>query len=135
MTYSEVEKEIDKVQQEWMDAVKRQDAFALDRMIADDFLIAGESLAGKLGDKKMYVADLLASGAVENGSASFDRIMLRAYGNTAIVNSIFQFEVTIEGKEHSGKFLTTAVWVKNGDQWQYVTIHSHSLTDSDLTNP
>jgi ketosteroid isomerase-like protein len=130
MTYAEVEKEIDRAEQEWMDAVKRQDAAALDRLIADDFLIASDSLARKLGDKKLYVEDLLASGAVKDGSASFERIKLRVYGNTGIVNSIFKFQVTIAGKEYSGEFLTTAVWVKNGEQWQYVTSHSHRLSDS-----
>lgn len=130
MTFLEVEQEINTVQQELINAMERQDSAALDRLIADDFLITGETMADKLGDKQLYVADLMASGAVEDGSASSDRLKLRVYGNTAIVNSIFQYQVTIEGKEYSGRFLSTNVWIKNGEQWQLVTTHSHRLAET-----
>src|SRR5688572_5452019 len=104
MTDSEVEMEIDKVEQELIDAVTQKDAATLDRLIADDFLIVGETLAEKLGDKQLYVADCLGSGPIENASASYDRLKLRVYGDTVIVNSIFKYQVTIEGKEHGGAF-------------------------------
>ncbi len=129
MTHLEVEKEIDRVEQELIDAVGQKDAATLDRIIADDFLITGETLADKLGDKKLYIGDCLATGPIEGGSASYDRLKLREYGNTAIVNSIFKYQVTIEGKEYGGAFLATRVWVINGDQWQLVTVHSHRLAE------
>jgi ketosteroid isomerase-like protein len=130
MTFLEVEHEINSVEQELINAMERQDAAALDRLIADDYLITGETMAGKLGDKQLYVADCLASGAVKDGSASRDRLKLRVYGDTAITNSIFQYQVTIEGKEYSGRFLSTSVWVKNGEQWQLVSVHSHRLAET-----
>lgn len=77
MTHSEVEKEIGRVEQELIDAVDQKDAATLDRIIADDFLTAGETLADKLGDKKLYVGDCLGSGPIEGGSASYDRMKLR----------------------------------------------------------
>jgi ketosteroid isomerase-like protein len=129
MTYAEVEKEIDSVEQELIDAVRNQDAATLDRIISDDFLITGETLGEKLADKKLYVADCLASGAAEVVSASYDRIKLRVYGDTAIVNSILKYQVTIEGKEYSGAFLGTRVWIKNDGQWRLVTTHSHRLAE------
>jgi ketosteroid isomerase-like protein len=130
MTHSEVEKEIDRVEQELIDALEQKDAAALDRIITDDFVIAGETLADKLGDKELYLGDCLASGPIEKASASYDRMKLRVYGNTAIVNSIFKYQVTIEGKEYSGAFLATRVWVKNDEHWQLVTVHSHRLAET-----
>jgi ketosteroid isomerase-like protein len=118
------------VEQELIDAMDKQDAATLDRTIADDFVIAGETLSDKLGDKKLYLADCLASGQVEGGSASYDRMKLRVYGNTAIVTSIFKYQVTIAGKDYSGAFLATRVWVKNSEQWQLVNVHSHRLADT-----
>jgi ketosteroid isomerase-like protein len=132
MTYSEVEREIDSVEQELIDAMSKQDEATLDRIISDDFLIAGEPLGEKLADKKLYVADCLASGAAELVSASYDRIKLRFYGNTAIVNSILKYQVKIEGKEYGGAFLATRVWIKNDEQWRLVTTHSHRLTDKSI---
>jgi ketosteroid isomerase-like protein len=128
MIYSEVEKEIDSVEQELIDAMRKQDAATLDRIISDDFLITGESLGEKLADKNLYIADCLASAAAEVTSASYDRIKLRVYGMTAIVNSIFKYQVKIEGKEYGEAFLATSVWIKNDEQWRLVTTHSHRLT-------
>ena len=44
MTDSQVEKEIDRVEQELIDAARRQDAAALDRIGADDFLITSDTM-------------------------------------------------------------------------------------------
>jgi ketosteroid isomerase-like protein len=129
MTYSEVEREIDSVEQELIDSMRKQDAATLDRIISDDFVITGESLGEKLADKKLYVADCLASGAAEAVSGSYDRIKLRVYGNTVIVNSILKYQVKIEGKEYGGAFLATRVWIKDGEQWRLVTTHSHRLAE------
>jgi hypothetical protein len=90
----------------------------------------GETLAEKLGDKQLYVADCLGSGPIENASASDDRLKLRVYGDTVIVNLIFKYQVTIAGKEDGGAFFATRVWVKNGEQWQLVTVHSHRLAET-----
>jgi hypothetical protein len=129
MTYSEVEREIDSVEQELIDSMRKQDAATLDRIISDDFVITGESLGEKLADKKLYVADCLAPGAAEAVSGSYDRIKLRVYGNTVIVNSILKYQVKIEGKEYGGAFLATRVWIKDGEQWRLVTTHSHRLAE------
>jgi ketosteroid isomerase-like protein len=129
MTYAEAEREIDSVEQELIDAICNQDAATLERIISDDFVITGEPLGEKLADKQLYVADCLASGAAEVISASYDRVKLRVYGMTAIVNSIFKYQVKIEGKEYGEAFLATSVWIKSDEQWRLVTIHSHRLLE------
>jgi ketosteroid isomerase-like protein len=129
MTYSEVEREIDSVELELINAMRNQDAATLDRIISDDFLITGEPLGEKLADKKLYVADCLASGAADFISGSYDRIRLRVYENTAIVNSKLKYQIKIEGKEYDGAFLATSVWIKNDEQWRLVTTHSHRLPE------
>lgn len=130
MTFKDVEKEIDMVEQELADAVTQHDAAALDRMIADDFVIVGETLGEKLGDKKLYVGDCLGAGPIESGSGSYDRVKLSVYRDTAIVNSIFKYQITIAGKEYRESFFSTRVWFKNGEQWQLVSCHSHRLAET-----
>jgi ketosteroid isomerase-like protein len=129
MTYSDVEKEIDSIEQELIGAMRKQDAATLSRIISDDFLITGESLGEKLADKNLYIADCLASAAAEVISASYDRIKLRVYEKTAIVNSILKYQVKVEGKEYGGAFLATSVYIKSDEQWRLVTTHSHRLAE------
>lgn len=47
-----VTQQIVRLNDEWMRAVRERDAATLDRIIADDFLIAGWQPEGKLADKQ-----------------------------------------------------------------------------------
>lgn len=51
----QIEQEITRLEREWMDAIRRQDASALDHVIADDCLFAGGLPEGQLADKRLYI--------------------------------------------------------------------------------
>ena len=50
--------------------------------------------------------------------------MARMYGNTAIINLWFYQEAIANGKDWSGVFLLTDVWVRKKSEWQVVARHS-----------
>jgi ketosteroid isomerase-like protein len=116
--------EIIKLSSEWMEAVARRDQAALDRILAHDFLIAGWLPEGRLGDKQFYIEDCLRPVDIEQGSYHFDRWKVRTYGDTVVVNCVFEAHAMVGGQPWGGVFLLTSVWVRDGDHWRVVTSHS-----------
>jgi ketosteroid isomerase-like protein len=128
MENSDSEQQIMTLEREWAAAIQRQDAAALDRLIADDFFITSEVSGGQIFDKRLYIQDCLHP--VKVGSCSYDRLMVRIYGDTAIANVLFRFRVWIDASELSGTLNVTGVWIKKEDVWQVVARHSSPLPDS-----
>lgn len=63
----QTDQEIRKLAHEWLDAARRRDRMALDRILADDFLISGWQPEGRLADKQFYIEDCLKPVTVEQG--------------------------------------------------------------------
>jgi len=57
----------------------------------------------------------------------FDKIQVRVYDNTSVVNIWFHQVASANGKDWSGDFLITDVWVKKGEYWQVVARHGSWL--------
>ena len=115
---SQVEQELMRLEREWLEALKRRDGVALDRIQADEFIyMVGE---GRFGDK----AD--AQAALQNfflESISSEMVTTRVYGETAVVALRGTMKGTLRGKDMSGDYLETAVWVKRDGRWQVVAAH------------
>lgn len=115
---SQVEQELMRLEREWLEALKRRDGVALDRIQADEFIyMVGE---GRFGDK----AD--AQAALQNfflESISSEMVTTRVYGDTAVVALRGTMQGTLRGKDMSGDYLETAVWVKRDGRWQVVAAH------------
>jgi ketosteroid isomerase-like protein len=79
---------------------------------------------GGLVDKEGWIAKLATYDCKE---FRFDKIQVRVYGNTAVVNSWFHQDATANGKDWSGDFLITDVWVKKNENWQVVARHASWL--------
>jgi hypothetical protein len=118
-----IQQEIIALSHEWMKAVGQRDEAVLDRIIADDFLIAGWLPDGKLGDKQFYIEDCLKPVDIKDATYSYDQWNTRIYGNMAIVNCRFECHALIAGKEWGGAFLFTDVWAKRNG-WQVLARHS-----------
>lgn len=125
----QIELEITRLEREWIEAIRRQDAPALAHIVADDCLFARGVPEGQLADKRLYSEDTLRS-VPEEVAYSYDRVRLRIYQQTAIVNSIFKFQAVVAGTEASGAYLLTDVWMKRGEGWQVVMRHSSPLVNA-----
>jgi ketosteroid isomerase-like protein len=120
----QTEQELIRLEHEWVEAIAQCDAATLNRLIADDFFIAGWLPNGQLGDKQTYVEDCLRVVDVLEPAYSFDSWRIKEYGDVVIVNSVFECHAVVAGREWGGIFLLTDVWIKEDGRWRAATRHS-----------
>ncbi len=130
MTDPAVEREIINLAHEWIEAGGKRDRATLERILADDFLIAGWLPNGQLGDRETYIEDCLRPVDVEQPSYKYDRWKFRIYGDIAIVNCVLEIHALVSGSDWGGVFLFTQVWVKRDGRWQVATCHSSPVLDA-----
>ncbi|CAN5432917.1 hypothetical protein BH10ACI1_BH10ACI1_20130 [soil metagenome] len=116
------ENELVKLSNDWMRAWQEDNRIILEEILADDFTLTSALSTGELVSRQMWLD--LAGTQIKGKYFNFDEIKVRVYGNAAVVNSIFIQEATAFGKDWSGKFLLTDVWIKKNDRWQVVARHS-----------
>jgi len=120
-----IEQQIKDLEKQWTDAELKQDAVALDRILADD-IVEIES-TGQVQTKAEDLADL-KSGEFKLESLSFGDMKVRVFGNVAVVNGPYTMKGTYKGKDisHEGRF--TDVFVKRQGRWQCVSTQSTPVT-------
>ena len=120
-----IEQQIKDLEKQWADAELKQDAVALDRILADD-IVEIES-TGQVQTKAEDLADL-KSGEFKLESLSFGDMKVRVFGNVAVVNGPYTMKGTYKGKDisHEGHF--TDVFVKRQGRWQCVSTQSTPVT-------
>ncbi len=123
----QTEQEIRKLAHEWIEAGGRRDRLTLDRILAEDFLIAGWQPEGRLADKQYYVEDCLKPVRIEQASYHFDQWKVRTYGETAVVNCTLEIHALVEGGEWGGEVLITDVWVRDRGAWRVVARHTSPI--------
>ena len=113
--------ELKQLENEWMTAVKAKDAQKLGEILADNWTAI--SWEGKLIDKAKELADMKAPG---NSLDTFEMgpMTVKAFGNTAVVQGSDTEKSTEKGKDTSGKYLWTDVFVKEGGKWRAVSSQS-----------
>lgn len=105
-----------------MKAWKAKDIGFLEKILAPEYRLAG-IFNGELAtwDRKKWLEVVPFYIPKSFRYYNFD---IRVYGNTAIVQSLFDLEATLYGKDRNGSFLITDTWVKNKNQWQVVHRHT-----------
>jgi len=117
-----VEQELVKMENEWARAWQLPDPAALENIVADDFTLISSSSKGEVTNKRQYIDSTLR--LVRGDGFSFERMTVRIFGDTAVINAQFQQNATFAGHDWSGEFLLTDVWVKRNGRWQVVARHS-----------
>ena len=110
---------------EWMTAWKNKDEATVRRLIADDFTLTSTLSTGELVNKETWIDKALHQ--YDCKEFKIDKLNSRVYGKTAVLNIWFQQIATANGKDWSGNFLITDIWVLNGKQWQVVSRHASWL--------
>ena len=118
------ERTIADLERAWVRAALANDAAAVDRIIADDWI--GIAYNGQ----RMTKAEVLE--AMRSGSASTTRIDLgevgvRVYETAAIVNVTSTETSTWEGKDTSGRYVLVDVYVNRSGHWQVVSSQATKL--------
>ncbi|HEX6731443.1 MAG TPA: nuclear transport factor 2 family protein [Pyrinomonadaceae bacterium] len=123
----ETAQEIKDLAHEWLDAARRRDRATLDRILADDFVIAGWQPDGVLADKQFYIADCLKPVDIQEGSYHFDEWKFRVYGEIVVVNCVLDIRALVNGYEWGGEVMVTDVWVRTQDAWRATTRHTSPI--------
>ena len=104
-------------EQEWAEAVKHQDAGAIDRIQADEFMFtdpAGQTWTKGRGLDSIKAGDLVID-AFELTDAQ-----VKIYGNTAVITFAITWHGNFRGNDINGPQRMTDVWVKRDGRWQCV---------------
>jgi ketosteroid isomerase-like protein len=108
---------IKQLEHDWVDAAKAADADKLNQILADDW--TGIFYDGTEATKKEYI-ESYKSGKSKLESFEFGPMDVKVLGNVAVVQGSDTEKSTTDGKDSSGKYAWTDVFVKRGDKWEVV---------------
>jgi hypothetical protein len=121
---SKAEREVRQVLGEWLDALKRGDVAALERIIGDDYLVTVSD--GRVLNREQDLASVREG--VKFESATAQDVRVRIFKETAIVTGEGIFKVRVKDKDFDVHERFTDIYVKRRGRWQPVASHSTSLT-------
>ncbi len=98
-----------------------KDVQTIGRIVADDW--AGIDFQGNASTKAQSIANLKA-GVGTLQSLELGPVKVRVFGDTAIVTGSDTEKSTYKGKDSSGKYVWTDVFVNRNGRWQAVTSES-----------
>jgi ketosteroid isomerase-like protein len=116
-----VEREIKSLEEARNEAVLHGDVTALDRMTSDDYTFI--TLKGELRTK----GDILkgfASGSFHYESREISDLKVRVYGDMAVVTGRSVQKGMENGKDYSGDYRFTRVYVKEKGRWLTVALQT-----------
>ena len=124
---NEVEREIQKLEEELTRTEMRLDVDALDRIYADDIMVTAP--IGICVDKPAVMQEVrTAADKAAIGRYDKEDLKLRAYGDAAAVTSYrMTAEATFEGAVIKHRLCITNVWLKRNGRWQIVARHTATL--------
>jgi hypothetical protein len=122
---SAVSAEIRRREHEWMDAWQRRDMQAAAGILGDEFTLTSSLSSGELMTKPQWLSGAASTHTCE--SFRFDRIDVRVYGESALANVWYNQTATVRGKDWSGDFLMSDLWVRRDERWQVVARHASRL--------
>ena len=116
--------ELKQIENDWVDAVKTKNADKLGEILANDWVEVGWD--GRTTTKTKALADLKSPG---NSLDSFEMgsMKVRFFGNTAIVTGSDTEKSTDSGKDTSGKYVWTDVFIKRNGKWTAVASQSSKV--------
>ena len=112
-----MEEKLLKLENEFARAVASNDADALDRLLADDWIIVEPD--GGMIDKARFLG-VIRSGALSHESMESTDLRVRAYGNTAVVTGLTATKGKFMGQDFTSCERATDIFVKQSDRWQCV---------------
>jgi ketosteroid isomerase-like protein len=113
------EREVRQMIQKYRSALLQRDIPMLEKIWADDYVFVNAS--GEVLTKAQRLSNL------KSGATSFDsineeeNITVRVYQNSAVVTSRVTLKGQYSGKQISGQYRSTLVWVKGPAGWQLVS--------------
>lgn len=119
------DQELIRLENEWADALVKHDWAFLDQILADDCIWTDPD--GNVWTKAQFLASLKSGEAVLT-AAEADKIRVRVYGDAAVVTGRTTVKEQYKGKDISGQYQWTDMWVKDyAGRWRCVADHSSRI--------
>jgi uncharacterized protein (TIGR02246 family) len=105
------------IERDWAEASVKKDAAVLDRILASEFQANYVDL---VGNKKQFLS-ALKSNTFKYESMVCSEMKAVVFGDRAVVNGLSTEKSSMAGKDTSGQYRWTDVFVKREGRWQCVT--------------
>ena len=116
-----VEQALTRMEQGWVEQFIKGDAAGLvaayEQVMADEWM--GIGYDGKTYTKAQVIVNI-KSGVVTAASITMDGMKVRVFGDTAMVTYYDTEKSTFQGKDTSGRYINTDVFVKRNGNWQLI---------------
>jgi ketosteroid isomerase-like protein len=118
--------QLKQVEKNWTDAQKTRNVEKLGEILADNWI--GIGWDGETSDKAKALAELKSPG---NSLDSIDMgpMQVRVFGSTAIVTGSDTEKSKEHGKDSSGKYIWTDVFVKQNGKWRAIASQSAKVPE------
>jgi uncharacterized protein (TIGR02246 family) len=112
----QAEQEVRTLFQQFLQALARRDVVWLDRLWTDDYTFINPM--GQLVTKKERLANLTSGATSLETIDHVSDVLVRFYGDTAVMTSRAAVVGHYSGQEGSGDYRGMTVWVKRDGRWQ-----------------
>jgi ketosteroid isomerase-like protein len=119
-----VQQTLMQMERDWAQAGIKNDTATVDKLVADDWVAIDSE--GTSTTKAEGMADM-KSGASKTQSYEFGPMKVKVFGNAAVVTGSDTEKSTYKGKDSSGKYVWTDVWVMRDGRWQVVASQTVKL--------
>ena len=126
---TKAEEEVRKLERQWLDAYEQNDAEAMERIVADDFVITFPE--GSMQTKPQLMKMIKAPRRPDRPRMKFrtEDVQSRAYGDTVILTGRVISEYEREGKAVREQSRYTDTYVRRGGRWQVVASHLSNVRE------
>jgi ketosteroid isomerase-like protein len=111
------ERQVSRLEQDLIEAFRGNDARALDRILADDFVFTDPR--GASVTKEVWLEDL-ASGVFAFESIEIEDVRVRLAGDAALVTGLVTLKARSRAGDYNGQFGVIDVYMKRAERWQLV---------------
>jgi len=116
-----VVKQIEHLEEARNQAILKSDAASIEKMTSDDYTFI--TLKGELRTKAEIVKGF-SSGSFKYESRTISDLKVRVYGDTAVVTGRSIQKGVENGKDYSGDYWFTRVYVKQNNAWMTVALQT-----------
>ena len=114
---AKIEQAIIQLEKEWVEALVKADAAALERIYSDSLTYTHSSAL--TDSKASYIANL-KTGKTKYESLEREEVKVRVYGNTALHTSKTNIKLVTNGQPSAFSVKMLHVYVKEGKNWRMV---------------
>ena len=114
------EEELLKLENEFAEAIVKNDLEGIGRLVTDDWIIIGPD--GEIVDRARFF-EVIKSGALTHDMMESEDLRVRVYGDSAVVTALTRTRGKFMGQDFTTQERATDVFVKHDGRWQCVLTH------------